>query len=124
MSKFFKAIGNDLSSVANFVGSKVSEGFDDVENIAKTGAGTIDNIANQGFGLANHVIGSGESLGGKLIGGAKDIVGGAEGILSIPLILIAGGIAFFMLSKNGGEAIRVGGQVATQALKNPGVMAL
>lgn len=124
MSKFFKAIGNDLSSVANFIGSKVSEGFDDVENIAKSGAGYIDDVKNQSFGLANHLVGDASNLGSKVIGGVQGIVEKGESIISLPLIIVAGGLAFFLLSKNAGEAIKVGGQLGSQALKNPGVMAL
>jgi hypothetical protein len=124
MSKFFKSIGNDLSSVANFVGSKVSEGFDDVENIAKSGAGYINNVKDQSFGLANHLVSGAQDLGDKTIGGVKDIVQKGESIISLPLIIVAGGLAFFLLSKNAGEAIKVGGQLGSQALKNPAVMGL
>lgn len=124
MSKFFKAIGNDLSSVANFVGSKLGDGFDDVQNIAKTGAGYLDDVQKQGFGLANHLVSDAKDLGSDVIGGAKDIVGKAESIVSLPLIIVAGGLAFFLLSKNAGKAIEVGGQLGSQALKNPGMMAL
>ncbi len=124
MSKFFKAIGNDLSSVASFIGSKVSEGFDDVENISKTGAGYINDVKNQSFGLANHLVGDAKDLGSDVIGGAKGIIEKGESIISLPLIIVAASLGFFLLSKNAGKAIEVGGQLGSQALKNPAVMGL
>lgn len=120
MVNFFKEIGNGLKDAANFIGSKVDEGFNDIKNIATSSEGEIKNVADQGFGLANHLVSGAEDLGSKTIDGVKGTITGAENILTIPLILIAGGLAFFLLSPNAGKAIEVGGQ----ALKNPAVMGI
>lgn len=124
MVGFFKSIGNELSKIGNFVGDGIKEGFDDVKNVAQSGMGEIKDIGDNSFGLANHLVSGAEGLAGKGIDGVKGIVGGAENMLSIPLILIAGGVAFFLLSKNAGTAIEVGGRLGEKALSNPGLMAV
>lgn len=124
MSKFFKSIGDDLSKAANFVGSELGKSFDDVQNVAKSGMGYLDDVQKQGFGLANHLVGDAKDLGSEVIGGVKGIAEKGESIISLPLIIIAGGLAFFLVSKNAGEAIKVGGQLGSQALKNPAVMGI
>lgn len=118
MVGFFKSIGNELSSIGNFVG----KGFDDVENVAKSGLGYISDVKDKSFGLANHLVEGADDLGSKVIDGVKGTVQGAESVISLPLIIIAAGLSFFLLSKNAGTAIEVSGRLGEKALQNPAMM--
>lgn len=120
MVGFFKSLWDDFKSVGNFVG----KGFDDIENVAKSGLGYISDVKDQSFGLANHLVSGAEGLGSQAIEGVKGIAEKGESIISTPLIIIAAGLAFFLLSKNAGTAIEVGGRLGEKALQNPGLATL
>ena len=76
-----------------------------MDDVAKTGFGTVNNAVNQVAGLGKNAE--------NRIGGA---IQGAESAITLPLILIAGGLAFFLVSKNAGKAIEIGGQIAQKKL--------
>jgi hypothetical protein len=116
MVSFWHSINNEFNKVGNFFGGILHQGFTDFNNLSNTAAQTIQNVANRGFTTVDNTVKGAVDLGKnteKTIGGA---VSGFENILSIPLILIAGGLAFFLLSPNAGKAIDVGGEIAMKKL--------
>ena len=121
---FWSSIGDGLKEAGHFIGSTVHEGLEDIENMGKSAAGYIGSAKDQAFNTANHLVSGAEDLGKDAIDSGKEVIEKGESIISTPLILLAGGLALFMLSPNAGKAIEVGGQLGGQALKNPAVMGL
>lgn len=119
MANFFRGLGNDLEHAAGYVGGLIHEGLEDVESMGKSAAHFIDSAKDEAFSTANHVISGGEDLGKDVLATGKGIVDKTESIISIPLILLAGGLALFMLSGNAKVAIQEGSRVAQQGMKNP-----
>jgi len=119
MASFFRAIDNDLNKAAGFVGGLLHEGLNDVESFGKSAEHYMESAKDQAFQTAGHVISGGEDIIKDGINTGGDIVKGGENIIAIPLILLAGGLALFMLSGNAGKAIDVGGKLGSQAMKNP-----
>lgn len=116
---FWNSITNGFEEVGHFIGNVVHEGFNDIENIGKSAVNYIDDAKDQAFSTANHIIGSAKDLGDDVIKGGENIVGKATSVISTPLIIIAGGLALFLLSPNFSKTVEVGGQLGQQALKNP-----
>lgn len=116
MVSFWNSITNEFNKVGNFIGATAHEGFEDFNNMTKSATNTISNVATKGFstvdGAVKGVVDLGKNAENK-IGGA---VNGFEDILMLPLALIAGGIAYFLVSKNGGQAIQVAGNIAMKKL--------
>ncbi len=124
MVNFFKELGSDIKSAANFIGDGFKEGFKDISNIGSSAEHQISNVTDKTFGLADHLVSGAEGLGNKAIGGVQSTISGFENIISIPLILVAGGLAFFLLSPNFSKSVEVGGRLGEQALKNPAVIGI
>ncbi len=119
MASFFKGIGSDLEKAAGYVGSVIHEGIDDVESFGKTAGHFVENATDQAFSTANHVISGGEDLGKDVIDSGKDVIQKGESIISLPLLIIAAGVAYFLVSENGKVAIQEGSKIAQQGMKNP-----
>lgn len=121
---FWSSIGDALSSAGHFIGNTVHEGLDDIENVGKSALGYMNDAKDKTFSTAGHLIDGAENLGGQVVSGAEHIVEKGESIISTPLLIIAGGLALFLLSPNFSKAVDVGGRVGEQALKNPAIMGI
>lgn len=116
MVSFWNSIENGFSSAGHFIGNVAHEGYTDFNNMAKGAEGVVKDVANKGFSTVDNAVNGVVNLGKNAEDKVSGIVTGAESVIAIPLILIAGGLAFFLLSSNGGKAIDIGGQIAMQKL--------
>lgn len=119
---FWNSLVDGVEKVGHFISETVHEGFNDIENMGKSAENYINSAKDETFNTANHIIGAGEKLGEKVLQTGEDISGKFTSVISTPLILIAGGLALFMISGNMSKAIDVGGRLGESALKNPAIM--
>lgn len=109
MWNIFQKIGDGLKSVAHAVGDFFSSGYKEVKDVASGAADKISTQVNKVTdavsGTVNHVI----SEGSKIITNTEDSI---KGIISTPLMLIAGGLGLFLVMN--GRGITDTAQVAIQ----------
>jgi hypothetical protein len=116
MPSFWNSLESGFSSATNFIGDTVHQGFTDFSNIAKTAEGTVKDVADKGFSTVNSAVSGVVDLGKNAENKVAGIAGGFEDILAVPLILIAGFVGYFLISKNGSQAISVAGDIAMKKL--------
>lgn len=116
MSNFWNSIKSEFSAAGNFLGSLAHQGFQEFNNIASNAEGVTKDIANKGFSTIDSTIHGAVNLAQNAENKVSGLVSGAEDILSLPLILLAGGVAYFLISKNGETALNIAGNVAMKKL--------
>lgn len=116
MVSFWNSIESGVSGAAHFLGNAAHEAFTDFNNMAAGAESTVKDVATKGFSTVNGALHDVKDLGVNAENKLSGIVTGAESIISLPLILIAGGLAFFLISPNAGKAIDIGGQIAMKKL--------
>lgn len=116
MVSFWNSIENGFAHIGHFVGDVAHAAYTDFNNMAKGAEGTVKDIADKGFTTVDNAVNGVVSLGKNAENKVGGIVTGAESVISLPLLLIAGGLAFFLVSPNAGKAIDVGGQIAMKKL--------
>lgn len=99
--KIFTEISDGIKSLAHTVGDALGTGYHDVKDVVSSAGKAIGTQANNIKDEINHVTDGVKDLGGKLIDKGSDLIKNTENkftsIISTPLLLIAGGLAAFMV---------------------------
>jgi len=89
-------IHDDVTSLVSGVGHLFEHTEDQVVNVIKGNQQLIGGVVHEGVQLVDHTVQNTEALVGNIGGKAIDSV---KGILTSPVILIAGGAALLLLMK-------------------------
>lgn len=112
----FQKIGNAFSSVAHSIGDAISGGYQDTKNIISGAGKTIQTQLNNVHDEINKVTDGVEHVATGVLDTGKNIIEHTEdkfsSIVSMPLLLIAGGLGLFMVMN--GRGITDTAQVAIQ----------
>jgi hypothetical protein len=98
---FLHKIGNGFKTIGHTIGNTISGGYHSVKNVASGIEKTITTQINNVHDNINHIVDKVTDLGGKVVQTGGSLVQNAENKLSstftMPLILIAGGLAAFLV---------------------------
>jgi hypothetical protein len=112
--KIFTEISEGLQSLAHTIGDGLSAGYHDVKDVVSGAGQQIKAQVNNVKDEINHVVDGVKDLGGKIIDKGSNLIENTENkftsIVSTPLMLIAGGLAAFMIFN--GKGITDTAQVA------------
>ena len=113
---FVGKIGDGISSLYHAAGSAVAQVYGDVKSVITGTAHGIQTVAAKGGEIIASVVSGAKDLGGKLIDAGRGVINNAvnktTGVISLPLILIAGGLAFMLMKTNGNQLAQTGATVA------------
>lgn len=87
-----------MSGFWNSINHTVAAAFGDITSVFTGAEATVDDVAKQGFNTANNAINQ-----------TGSVIKGGEMIIAVPLIILAVGIGYFLVSDNAGKAIEVVG---------------
>ena len=119
---FWDSISDGLSAAGHWLGDIAHQGLNAIESVGSSGVGLMHDAQTNITHVADGLVSGAEKLGEGVLKTGENIVGDVKSVISTPLIIIAGGLAFFLFSQNFGKAIDVGGKLGSEALKNPAVM--
>lgn len=112
--KFFQKIGDSLNSLAHTVGDALGGGYKEVTSIVSGAGKTIQTQLNNVHDEVNSIVSGAKDLGTSIIDKGSDLIKNTEnkftGMISTPLLLVAGGLAAFMVMN--GKGITDTAQVA------------
>lgn len=96
-SEIYDGIKNLVGGIEN-AGGSVYKSIDSKIDLAEK---TVSKIPDTVESLGGKIIDTGENIGDKVLDTGKGIISGVENTIFIPLIIIAGGLLFFMKNQNG-----------------------